>query len=110
VARLGRSPDCAVVVSGTHAGVVSALHAELRHGATGWQLKDLGSRNGTSLNGRRLATEALLKAGDVIGLGETGPRYSVAAVAEDLATTSAQQPGWAGDPGRRTTAAAPHCG
>jgi len=106
VARLGRSPDCAVVVSGAHAGVVSALHAELRHGATGWQLKDLGSRNGTSLNGGRLATEALLKAGDVIGLGETGPRYSVAAVAEDLATTIPEQPGHAGSPERHTPAEA----
>src|SRR2546421_5846514 len=30
VARLGRSPDCRVIVTGPVAGVVSALHAELR--------------------------------------------------------------------------------
>src|SRR3989442_12509130 len=103
---MGRSPDCTVVLSGAHLDVVSALHAELRHGATGWQLKDLGSRNGTFLNGRRLATEALLKAGDVIGLGETGPRYSVAAVAEDLPTTIPGQPGPAGSREAQTPAEA----
>src|SRR5439155_1582359 len=86
VARLGRSPDCTVVPAGGGAqlGVVSAFHAELRHGPAGWQLNDLGSRNGTFLNGRRLAAEAVVKAGDVSGpipirlgdrlmLGQGGP-------------------------------------
>jgi len=97
VARLGRSPDCTVVPAGGGAqlGVVSAFHSELRHGPNGWQLNDLGSRNGTFLNGRRLAAEALVKAGDVIGLGETGPRFSVAAVADVLEATIPEQPGLA---------------
>ncbi len=97
VARLGRSPDCTVVPAGGGAqvGVVSALHAELRHGPGGWRLKDLGSRNGTFLNGRRLAAEALVKTSDVIGLGETGPRFSVAAVADVLEATIPEQPGLA---------------
>jgi len=97
VARLGRSPDCTVVPAGGGAqvGVVSALHAELRHGPGGWRLKDLGSRNGTFLNGRRLAAEALVKTSDVISLGETGPRFSVAAVADVLEATIPEQPGLA---------------
>lgn len=95
VARLGRSPECTIAFAGEHAGVVSAFHAELRHGATGWQLKDLGSRNGTFLNNRRVTGEALLKAGDVIGLGETGPRLSVAAVAEGIPPTVPEHPGLA---------------
>jgi hypothetical protein len=33
---------------------VSAQHAALRWGSTRWELKDLGSRNGTFLNGARL--------------------------------------------------------
>jgi len=102
VARLGRSPECAIAFAGEHAGVVSAFHAELRHGATGWQLKDLGSRNGTFLNGRRVTGEALLKAGDVIGLGETGPRLSVAAVAEGVPPTVPEHPGLAEPPPRHT--------
>ena len=32
VARLGRSPECEVVLESAGAGVVSAVHAELRHG------------------------------------------------------------------------------
>src|SRR3981081_96110 len=38
VARLGRSPDCTVVLTGGAAGVVSGVHAEVRHarGAGGW--------------------------------------------------------------------------
>ncbi len=84
VARLGRSPECTVVFSGERAGVVSSLHLEIRYGVAGWLLKDLASLNGTFLNGRRLTGEGLLKAGDVIGLGETGPRIVVAAVAESV--------------------------
>jgi len=105
VARLGRSPDCTVVLSGAHLDVVSALHAELRHGTTGWQLKDLGSRNGTFLNGYRLTGEARVRAGDVIGLGETGPRFSVAAVADVLEATVPERPGL-GAPQRHTPAEA----
>ena len=105
VARLGRSPDCTVVLSGAHLDVVSALHAELRHDSTGWQLKDLGSRNGTFLNGQRLTGEARLRAGDVIGLGETGPRFSVAAVADVLEATVPERPGL-GAPERHTPAEA----
>ena len=105
VARMGRSPDCTVVLSGAHLDVVSALHAEVRHGSTGWQLKDLGSRNGTFLNGHRLTGEARLRAGDVIGLGETGPRFSVAAVADVLEATLPERPGL-GAPERHTPAEA----
>ena len=80
VARLGRSPDCRVVVGGPGAGVVSALHAELRYEDGAWRLADLGSRNGTYVNDRRLDAPAVLGPGDVIGLGESGPRFEIAAV------------------------------
>jgi pSer/pThr/pTyr-binding forkhead associated (FHA) protein/S1-C subfamily serine protease len=82
VARLGRSPDCRVVVGGPGAGVVSALHAELRYEDGVWRLADLRSRNGTYLNDRRLDAAVILGPGDVIGLGESGPRFEVAAVTE----------------------------
>lgn len=82
LARLGRSPDCRVVVAGPRAGVVSALHAELRYGDGAWLVADLGSRNGTYLNDRRLDAPVVLGLGDVIGLGESGPRFEIAAVTE----------------------------
>jgi pSer/pThr/pTyr-binding forkhead associated (FHA) protein len=93
VARLGRSPECAVVLAGDASGVVSGMHAELRYTDREWRLSDLGSRNGTFLNGRRLAAPSVVQAGDVISLGETGPRLTVAAVSEAVATTIPEHPG-----------------
>ena len=93
VARLGRTPECSVVFEGAGAGVVSAVHAELRHDGTAWRVADLASRNGTFLNGRRLTAPAGLRPGDVISLGETGPRLSVAAIAEGLPPTVPEHPG-----------------
>ncbi|HVH68465.1 MAG TPA: FHA domain-containing protein [Gemmatimonadales bacterium] len=92
LARLGRSPDCTVVLGSDVAGVVSAVHAELRHDAGEWRVADLASRNGTFLNGRRLDAATVLHVGDVISLGETGPRLTVAAVSEVLATTIPERP------------------
>src|SRR6266700_728872 len=92
VARLGRSPECEVVLESAGAGVVSGVHAELRHGGGGWRLADLASRNGTFLNGRRLTAPAVLRPGDLISLGETGPRLSVAAVS-DAALPAPRLPG-----------------
>src|SRR5207247_5136234 len=92
VARLGRSPECTVVFSGERAGVVSSLHLEIRYGVAGWLLKDLASPDGPFPTGRRLPGEGLLKAGDVIGLGETRPRVVVGPVAERVP----KRPGSAG--------------
>ncbi|HYT04714.1 MAG TPA: FHA domain-containing protein [Gemmatimonadales bacterium] len=103
VARLGRSPDCDIVLGGATAGVVSAVHAELRHVGGEWRLTDLASRNGTFLNGRRLTALAPLRAGDLITLGERGPRLSVAAVTEPVAPTVPERPALsAPGPERRT--------
>jgi pSer/pThr/pTyr-binding forkhead associated (FHA) protein/S1-C subfamily serine protease len=93
VLGLGRDPASSIPFGGDDAKVVSAHHAELRHdSAGGWRLVDLGSRNGTYLNGARLTGEAMVKTGDEFSLGESGPRLRVAAVAESLAETLAEQP------------------
>lgn len=53
---------------------VSARHAALfRQGGT-WVLRDLGSTNGTFVNGVRIRGDRVLAPQDVIGLGEKGPR------------------------------------
>src|SRR5437773_340840 len=52
-------------VSSRHAGIV-------RHGAS-FVLRDLGSTNGTFVNGARISGDVVLAAGDVIGLGRNGP-------------------------------------
>jgi pSer/pThr/pTyr-binding forkhead associated (FHA) protein/S1-C subfamily serine protease len=103
VARLGRSPECTVVIEGASAGVVSGVHAELRYTHGEWLLTDLASRNGTFLNGRRLSGPAALRIGDLITLGETGPRLSVAGVSDALAPTVPEHPAIAdAEPERRT--------
>lgn len=54
---------------------VSRKHAELVPLSDGaWLLKDLGSRNGTSVNGQ-LVTERILNDGDQIGIGEMLLRF-----------------------------------
>jgi pSer/pThr/pTyr-binding forkhead associated (FHA) protein/S1-C subfamily serine protease len=81
------------MVSGEDAKVVSGRHAEIRYEQSAWLLVDLGSRNGTYLNGRRLGAPTALKPHDTIRLGESGPEYRVVAVTDALDGTLAEQPG-----------------
>ncbi|HEV7452136.1 MAG TPA: ATP-binding cassette domain-containing protein [Pseudonocardiaceae bacterium] len=62
---IGRAPDCDVVLADL---LVSRHHAELRRDGAGWQVADLGSWNGTFVNGRRV-TEAPVSQRDVVGVG-----------------------------------------
>jgi hypothetical protein len=48
---------------------VSRLHARLTRNAEGWQLSDLGSTNGTRLNGWRVRTAVPVRPGDRIRFG-----------------------------------------
>ena len=50
---------------------VSREHCLLEPVTFGYQVVDLGSRNGTWLNGQRLTGPALLKAEDQLGIGES---------------------------------------
>jgi hypothetical protein len=64
---LGRSPECDYIVRNA---TVSARHAELRRSAEGWSLRDLGSRNGTRVNGW-LIKEQQLADGDEVTFGDS---------------------------------------
>lgn len=48
---------------------VSALHAVLQSFPTGWTIRDLGSRNGTMVNGERIGSEVVLRDGDEVRIG-----------------------------------------
>ncbi len=49
---------------------ISRQHARLTRTPGGMVLEDLGSTNGTFVNGERLASPRLLRAGDTVGFGE----------------------------------------
>jgi hypothetical protein len=70
-AVIGRLPDCAVPLSDPQ---VSRHHAMVRRDADGFRVVDLGSTNGTKLNGT-LVAEHLLRDGDEIVVGNTAIRY-----------------------------------
>ncbi len=65
---LGRSRQSDVQVDDPN---VSRAHAEIRPRGGSWVLTDLGSTNGSRLNGRRLEGPEVLKPGDEIELGTT---------------------------------------
>jgi hypothetical protein len=62
---LGRAPDCDVVIPDRS---VSKYHARIGY-AEEVTIADLGSTNGTYLNGRRVDAETPLRSGDRIALG-----------------------------------------
>lgn len=49
----------------------SGNHAELFRSPQGWMVRDLGSTNGTFLNGQPLEGEVLLQGGDELAIGQT---------------------------------------
>lgn len=94
--RLGRSSDFELPITGHGAEVVSGSHAQLvfRNGA--WWVEDIGGRNGTFVDGTRVApgTPVPVTKGQVVGLGQKGPRFEVDAVeqAEAAAATLLEGP------------------
>jgi DNA-binding SARP family transcriptional activator len=74
--RVGRTPDCDIVLNDPD---VSRRHAEvLRHGAD-WAVRDLGSTNGTRVDGRRVQGVVALRDGARMTVGSTEIRYRLEA-------------------------------
>ncbi len=68
LAVIGRDPSVELVIVDAD---VSARHASLTPLEAGFAIEDLGSTNGTFVNGRRLAAAQEIRAGDRIQLGGT---------------------------------------
>lgn len=64
-AVLGRHPDCDVVLD---VAAVSRHHAKIIHETGRYFLEDLGSRNGTFINGQMIHGRAALQEGDQVGI------------------------------------------
>jgi hypothetical protein len=67
VIRIGRGESMDVVIDNVS---VSRRQAEIREEGGSWTLRDLGSSNGTFLNGQRVTADQALRAGDEITLGK----------------------------------------
>lgn len=65
-ATIGRASSSRIILDDSS---VSAQHAIVRSGDSGWVIEDLGSRNGTLVNGRVVDKPAALSCGDAIQLG-----------------------------------------
>ncbi len=73
--RFGRHPECEVSFDPNRDIDASSRHAELRSGEAGWVLVDLGSSNGTYVEGHRVTETTLARDLPVtIEFGPGGPR------------------------------------
>ena len=64
--RIGRGPGATLRLPDVS---VSRCHAELRYVDDGWMIRDLGSMNGTQVNGLRITTPSRVRPGDHIQFG-----------------------------------------
>ncbi|MFC1412909.1 FHA domain-containing protein [Streptacidiphilus sp. N1-12] len=71
--RIGRLPGSDLKL--THDSV-SRAHAELRRDGAAWTLLDLGSTNGTHVNGSRIIGAVTVRPGDRVAFGHTVFRLS----------------------------------
>lgn len=65
---IGRAPGCQFIVTDLS---VSRVHAELLRNGDTWLLSDLGSMNGTLVNGFRIVTPTRVRPGDEVTFGKT---------------------------------------
>jgi hypothetical protein len=68
VTTIGRASSSTIVLDNSY---VSTEHALITRRGDQWWLEDMGSRNGTLLNGVALTETAVISVGDVIAVGPT---------------------------------------
>jgi FHA domain len=59
------------VVSLKHDSTVSRFHAVLENLGSAWSVRDVGSRNGTYINGEKISAERVLRSGDELRVGNS---------------------------------------
>ena len=89
IITLGRDITNDIVINDPE---VSRHHCRLTRGGGGYTMEDLGSTNGTFVNGQRLTGARPLSGGDMIGLGET------VTLSYESTIPAAAEPGQAGGP------------
>ncbi|MDR2896602.1 MAG: FHA domain-containing protein [Propionibacteriaceae bacterium] len=70
--HIGRSDACELMLDDDY---VSSMHAQLNHRSDGaWVLRDLGSTNGTYVNGERVVEPTVVGVNDTIRIGDVQMR------------------------------------
>ena len=72
--KIGRQASCRVVFNDSN---VSREHAQMRRSTDGWKLLDLGSTNGTKINGVKITEEQVLVNGDELGFGTSSAKFEI---------------------------------
>ena len=80
--RLGRDPSCHLCL---HENGVSSKHAQFEKYGQGYALRDLGSTNGTEINGENNSFQSL-KHNDVIRIGDVELRFSFTGILDPIIT------------------------
>ena len=88
--RMGRGEDNDLVLN---ASMVSRHHAEVRSAPGGYAIVDLGSSNGTQVNGVRISGPTLLAQGDVVTIGGVALRVELPAASSCPSCGAALRPG-----------------
>ncbi|MBL8604375.1 MAG: SpoIIE family protein phosphatase [Myxococcales bacterium] len=83
---LGRRLDCHICIPDQR---VSRRHTRIRREGDGWQVEDLGSCNGTFVNGRKVLGAARLRHDDEIEVGASKFRIDLADELESAAQNAA---------------------
>jgi len=87
--RIGRAKECELRPVADNDTSISRMHAEIEWRPDGSLLvRDLGSRNGTYVNGASVAEEHPLEFGDRLSLGPTGPTFLIEELQEMVAVGS----------------------
>ncbi|HUE96316.1 MAG TPA: FHA domain-containing protein, partial [Longimicrobiaceae bacterium] len=73
IVSIGRHPESDLRFDPDHDRSVSTRHAEVSHDRGRWLIRDLGSTNGTLVNGRPISASTPLRDGDRIAFGTGGP-------------------------------------
>lgn len=75
-ATIGRHPSADVPFDPQRDLDVSGRHAAVFRQGDGWAVRDLGSTNGTYVNGSRLKADRTLAANDILRFGVAGPQLA----------------------------------
>lgn len=87
---IGREPSCQLALNPNLYTMVSRRHAMIRPSGQDWEVNDLGSANGTYVNGKLISKFTTLQGGDRLTFGEDGPEFSfeMQAIAASISTVA----------------------